>query len=246
MTDPARLHNELQVLQRRLGRAERFAALGALAATLAHELGTPLHSIAGHLDLLRADPTLPAPLRQRTEVVAGEVDRLCRLIRGHLKQLRSPLPQPAPTDLNAVVTRIARVMEPVLESRGIATTLDLAPKAADRFLCDAQQVEQVLVNLVQNALDAMPEGGHLTIRTAASEEGRAISVHDTGEGIPPELLEHVFEPFFTTKEEGRGTGLGLGLCREIAHHHGGDVALDSEPGYGTIVTLTLNPPVEAA
>ena len=95
------------------------------------------------------------------------------------------------------------------------------------------------MNLIQNALDAMPEGGRLTVRTAATDGGLAISVGDDGAGIAEEHLDQVFEPFFTTKATGRGTGLGLFLCREIARKHGGDIALDSRPGLGTVVTMTL-------
>jgi signal transduction histidine kinase len=244
--DPtARLHAELQSLQRRLGRAERLAALGALAATLAHELGTPLHSIAGHLDLMRTDPSLPGALKERTEIVAGEVDRLCELIRHHLKRLRSPLPAPAPNDVTALVSRIVRVMEPTCAAKRVRVQLDLDEAAAAPFACDGRQVEQVLMNLMQNAFDAMPDGGRLTIRTTHLESGRAISVCDDGQGIPPDVIDRVFEPFFTTKGADHGTGLGLSLCREIARNHGGDVALDSRPGEGTVVTLTLGTPPHA-
>lgn len=240
MDSDSRWRSELQALQRRLNHAERFAALGALAATLAHELGTPLHSVAGHLALLRDDPALPPRLRERTEIVAGEVDRLCQLIRRHLERLRSPLPEPVPTDVNGLVQRIARVVGPLLETRGVALELDLADDAAAPFACDGGQVEQVLMNLVQNAVDAMPDGGTLTVRTLASPESRAISVCDTGVGVSPEVMERVFDPFVTTKEA-RGTGLGLGLCREIARNHGGDIVLDSQADTGTVVTLTLGP-----
>jgi signal transduction histidine kinase len=231
--------NELLALQRRVGRAQRLAALGAMVARLAHEMGTPLHSVAGHLDLLLADEGLPPRARERVEIVLAEVERLGMMIREHLRWLRSPEPKLAPTDLNALVRRAMAVMRPVLQARSITPTLDLDPKAAAPFRCDAHQVEQVLMNLVQNALDAMPRGGDLAVRTAVTESGRAISVCDDGEGIPPELLGRVAEPFFTTKAAERGTGLGLPLCLEIARHHGGDIALDSKPGIGTVVTVTL-------
>lgn len=231
--------SELQAHQRQLGRAERLAALGALVARLAHELGTPLHSVAGHLDLMLSDGGLPEALRRRAMVIAGEVDRLGALIRNHLKRLRSPQPEIEPTDLSALVRRIIDLMRPLLEVRSVAVELDLPAVAAAPFECDPRQVEQVVMNLVQNALDAMPEGGTLILRTMVTEHGRAISVADSGSGVAPEHLDRVFEPFFTTKGAGHGTGLGLSLCREIAHAHGGDIVLDSKPGMGTVVTLTL-------
>jgi signal transduction histidine kinase len=231
--------SELQAHQRRLGRAERLAALGALAARLAHELGTPLHSVAGHLDLLLSDDGLPEALRERALVIAGEVDRLGALIRTHLKRLRSPQPEIEATDLAALVNKIIDLMRPLLEVRCVAVELDLTPGSAEPYPCDPRQVEQVVLNLVQNALDAMPQGGNLILRTVVTEHGRAISVADTGSGVAAEHLDRVFEPFFTTKGAGHGTGLGLSLCREIAHNHGGDIVLDSKPGMGTVVTLTL-------
>jgi two-component system NtrC family sensor kinase len=230
---------ELLGLQRRLASANRLAALGALAGKLAHELGTPLHSIAGHVDLLLADPELPEPIRTRAEIIAGELDRLSRLIRGHLKRLRSPQPELGPTDLNALVERILEVLGPLLRARSVEVRLDLDSEAAAPFPCDPEQLEQVLLNLLQNALDAMPEGGHVVVATSATESGRAISVADDGCGVPADQVGRVFEPFFTTKGAGHGTGLGLSLCREIALNHGGDIVFDSKLGLGTVVTLTL-------
>jgi len=231
--------SELQAHQRQLGRAERLAALGALAARLAHELGTPLHSVAGHLDLMLADDGLSTALRERALVIAGEVDRLGALIRNHLKRLRSPQPEIEATDLSSLVGRIIDLMRPLLEVRSVSVELDLPPDADEPFFCDPRQIEQVVLNLVQNALDAMPQGGSLILRTMVTGSGRAISVADSGCGVAPEHLDRVFEPFFTTKGAGHGTGLGLPLCREIAHNHGGDIVLDSKPGMGTVVTLTL-------
>jgi signal transduction histidine kinase len=186
-----------------------------------------------------ADDGLPAALRERALVVAGEVDRLGALIRNHLKRLRSPQPEIEATDLSALVEKIIDLMRPLLEVRSITVELDLSAGAAEPFRCDPRQVEQVVLNLVQNALDAMPQGGKLIVRTMVTEHGRAISVTDSGSGVAAEHLDRVFEPFFTTKGAGHGTGLGLPLCREIAHNHGGDIVLDSKPGMGTVVTLTL-------
>ncbi|MHC4939019.1 MAG: sensor histidine kinase [Planctomycetota bacterium] len=235
----AERQSELLIHQRRLARAERLAALGALVARLAHEVGTPLHSIAGHLDLMLADDCLPTSARDRAVVIAGEVDRLTALIRGHLRRLRAPDPELEKTDLSALIARILGVLAPVLDVRSIDVRFDPAPGASDPFRCDPRQVEQVVLNLVQNALDAMPAGGRLVIRLTRTNSGRAISVADSGSGVSPEIQSRVFEPFFSTKEAGQGTGLGLALCREIARSHGGDILLDSDPGIGTVVTLIL-------
>jgi signal transduction histidine kinase len=231
--------DELLDLQRRLAESERFAALGALLGSLAHELGTPLHSIAGHLQLLLAEGGLPPETRRRLEIVGGEVERLTKLIRRHLTRLRAPEPRPAPTRLADLLGRVLEIMDPILESSGITARLDVEPGVEAPFTCDPEQLEQVALNLIHNARDAMPAGGHLTLRIARTPSGAALSVCDTGSGIPAQMLAHVFEPFVSSKRPGRGSGLGLGLCREIVRRHGGDVLLDSQPGEGTIVTVHL-------
>ena len=232
---------DLLDLERRHGRTQRLAALGALVARLAHELGTPLHSIAGHLDLVLDDPATSPETRHRLEVVAGEVRRLSRLIRRYLEHLRTPQPRPVPTDLRAVVLDVLGALEPGLGRADVALELDFAPGVEAPIACDRDQIEQVIVNLVQNAIDAMPQGGALTVRLDHAERGRALSVCDAGTGIPADVRDHVFEPFFTTKGGGRGSGLGLAICREIARAHGGDVRLASKSGLGTVVTVTLKP-----
>jgi len=232
---------ELLELQRRVARSEQLSALGAMAARLAHELGTPLHSVAGHLDLLLAEPGLPEAARERIGVVAREVDRLGRLIRSHLRRLRAPAAPATPADVNALAESVVAMMRPVLEARGLEVSLELDPGAGEPFPCDALQVEQALVNLVRNAADAMDDGGVLSLRTQGVGDDRVLSVADTGAGVPDDLRAKVFEPFFTTKSPGGGSGLGLAICREVARGHGGSIVLDSQPGVGTVVTLTLRP-----
>ena len=162
---------ELVAMQRRLAHAQRVAALGAVVARLAHELGTPLHSIAGHLDVMLGDPLFPEELRPRGEIVTAEVRRLSTLIRGYLRRLRAGDPEPRPVDLNALVEDTLRMMDPLVSARGITAEVDLDPGASAPFGCDPDQVEQALVNLLQNALDAMPDGGRVTVRTAVTEGG---------------------------------------------------------------------------
>ncbi|MDA1194599.1 MAG: ATP-binding protein [Planctomycetota bacterium] len=228
-------------LQRRLAQSQRLAALGALVARLAHELGTPLHSIAGHVDLVLEDERLPEDARRRIDIIGGEVRRLSRLIRRYLEKLRTPAPAPAPTDVPGLVREVVGLLEPVIAGRGVDLTLDFEAGSERPIPCDREQVEQVVVNLVQNAIDAMPEGGDLAVRVGVAGRGLVISVCDSGHGIAPDIREHVFEPFFSTKEGGRGSGLGLAICREIARAHGGDVLLDSKAGMGTVVTLIIQP-----
>ncbi len=228
-------------MQRKLAQAQRVAALGALVGRLAHELGTPLHSISGHLDLMLADPALPDDARRRTEIIADQVSRLSLLIRRYLRRLRGPEPEPTPTDIHALLVHVLDVLEPLLTKNEIQLELDIGAGSEAPIACDRDQLEQVFLNLVQNAIDAMPKGGTLVIRTDATGAGRAISVCDSGHGVSSRHMDHVFEPFFSTKGAGRGSGLGLAICREIAKAHGGDILLDSKPGIGTVVTLTIEP-----
>jgi signal transduction histidine kinase len=239
--NPTREEAELFELQRRIARSDRLAALGAMAARLAHELGTPLHSVGGHLELLLSEPGLPDPARERIAIVAREVDRLGRLIRLHLRQLRAGERAAHPTDINALVEGVAALMRPGVDAAGADLVLDLDPRATEPFVADALQIEQAVVNLLRNALDAIPRGGVITLRTQHAGSGRVLSVADTGSGVAADLRERVFEPFFSTKAPGSGSGLGLAICREIAQAHGGRIVLDSQPGVGTVVTLTLGP-----
>jgi signal transduction histidine kinase len=230
-------------LERRLAQTQKVAALGALVARLAHEIGTPLHSMGGHLDLLMADPDVGTVARRRVEILSGEVDRLSKLIRRYLVRLQPPGPERRPTDLAALCRRVADLLEPSLAPRGIEIGVDVVGAGPQPVACDPDQIEQVLLNLVQNAVDAMPRGGLVTIRVDGTADGRTISVADSGRGVPKRLRDHVFEPFFTTKPPGKGSGLGLAICREVARAHGGDLRMDSKEGVGTTVTLSVTAPV---
>ena len=232
---------ELLELQRRVARSEQLAALGAMAARLAHELGTPLHSVAGHLELLLAEAELPDAARDRIGIVAREVDRLGRLIRTNLRRLRTSDAAVRPADVNALVASVLTMMQPVLDAHGITVQREFDPRAAEEFSCDAMQIEQALVNLIQNSIDAMTGGGTLSVTTRAAGRGRVISVADDGVGVAEEDQGRLFEPFFSTKSQSGGCGLGLVICREVARNHGGSIVLDSKPGLGAVVTLTLGP-----
>lgn len=143
------------------------------------------------------------------------------------------------TDLNSVIDRSIRLVQHQLDMGGIELHLDLA-EDLPRVQCDPAQIEQVLLALVMNALDAMPHGGNLWLRSRdASTEGVRVEVRDDGTGISPEILPQIFEPFLTTKETGHGVGLGLAVSRSIMEHHGGKIEVQSDLGKGTTFTVTL-------
>jgi two-component system NtrC family sensor kinase len=152
-----------------------------------------------------------------------------------------------PADLNSVIDRCVRLVKHQMELKNIELHLNLAPNLP-AVRCDPGQIEQVLLALVMNAIDAMPNGGTLTLgtRKAASGSDVQVEVRDDGVGMPPEILKNMFEPFFTTKERGRGLGLGLAISRQIVERHQGRIEVKSEPGRGTLFTITLPMQAKAA
>jgi signal transduction histidine kinase len=257
----ARANHRLFEAQRALGNSERLASLGQLASQLAHEIGTPLNSIYGHIQLLAADE-IPDEAKKRVAIVESQVERLTKIIENVLRTLRLPEAQLAEVDVNPLLAGVAAFMQPVAESRKIRLELDLAARLPQVYV-DQQQIEQVLLNLITNSIDAMPGGGTLRIESSmgvpeianpltASSSGEAkalprdaseivlLRVRDTGVGIPTENLHRIFEPFFTTKAKGSGTGLGLPICQQILRAFRGTLAVESEgPGKGSCFTVKL-------
>jgi signal transduction histidine kinase len=223
----------------RLAHAERIAAWREVARRLAHEIKNPLTPIAMSVETLRdareqGRADFDEIFDEGTRAIAEEVRRLKRIVDEFSRFARLPAPDRAPVapeDLVGAVLALFPEPPPgVTVSRDVAT--GLPPVLADR-----DQVLQVLLNLVSNALDAMPRGGTLAISARPTGEGVAFAVADTGEGIAAEDLARVFEPYFTTKEG--GTGLGLAIARRIAEEHGGRLEVASAPGRGAAFTLTL-------
>lgn len=239
-----------------LNRSERLAAVGQLVASVAHEVGTPLHSIAWHVQALAEEPGVTPDMRKRITVIDEQLNRVVRIIQDLLSSTRQRKPEPWWLPVDQAIGPAAALMEPAFHAKGVALTVDLAI-GLPLVWADAEKIHQVLVNLLANALAATPQQGSVTVkaggRTATAEELDAgqriapamssmvvtIAVCDTGIGMPQENMEKAFQPFFTTKEVGKGTGLGLFLSRETVVAHGGRLSLESEPGQGTTVTVTL-------
>ena len=228
-------------LELRLARLSRLAALGQFAATLAHEIGTPLHSISGHLELLREKQAVAPEHEHRIQVIQTQLDRVAGIVRNLLQSTRPPGAATGPVALRDVLSELAALLQPGLELRRIRMEVDL-PADLPRVVGDPHQLQQVFLNLFTNAVDAMPEGGVLTVSAAAlpgAERFVRCDVQDSGHGIPPGLLAQVFEPFVTSKAQGEGTGLGLTVSRDIVQRHGGTLSVSSEPGRGSCFTLRL-------
>jgi len=236
-----RLNVQLFQAQRSRSHAERLAVSGRLLAEVAHEVGTPLHSVAGHLELLRQDlgesPLDPRAIR-RLVIIESEVARLTQIIAQLLELAHRPGGSPAHLELNRLVRDTVDLVRPGVTVAGIQLGLDLET-ASTAMQGHTGQLQQVILNLLTNALDATPVGGRVTVRTRATGASLTVEVSDTGHGIPAAHRKDIFEPFFSTKEPGRGTGLGLFIANQIVREHGGDIGLESEEGRGTTFRVTL-------
>ncbi|HWF61231.1 MAG TPA: ATP-binding protein [Nitrospira sp.] len=239
-----------------LNRSERLAAVGQLVASVAHEVGTPLHSIAWHVQALAEEPDATPEMRKRVAIIDDQIARVVRIIQDLLSSTRPRQPEPQWLPVEEVVSPSAALMEPAFHEKGIALMVDI-PKDLPLVWADKEKIHQALVNVLANALAATPAQGKVTVmagsREASSSEldrGRlvadgmsplmiTIEVQDTGCGMPEQDVPKAFEPFFTTKAVGKGTGLGLFLSRESVVVHGGSLAMASEIGRGTTVTMTL-------
>ncbi len=245
------LSEQLHEAERNLLNLEKFAVLGQLTATFAHEIGTPLNAIGGHLALLKeeADPKQPHA-SDRIGIIEGQVAKIAGIVRGFLQNTAKPVSQKQLVDPHQIVEKTLSIVRPRLESLGVRVERDF-----DHGLGPIRIVpvdfEQILLNLVNNALDSirMKNAGVATAarrlkistrgKKIGSVEGIEVRIRDTGEGIETEDLERVFQPFFTTKGPGEGTGLGLAICRDLLKKYGGHLGIDSKRGEWTEVVLDI-------
>lgn len=221
--------------------SERIAALQLLAAGVAHEIGNPLNSLTIHLQLLeRRLRRLPAqdqaPLLQPLEIARGEIKRLDGIVTQFLRAIRPAPLQRAPHDLNALVRDTAEFLQPELQSRNILLELALSP-GLPMLDVDQDQLRQAFFNIIKNSSEAMKQGGLLKIQTAADAGWINVSFTDTGGGMTQEAMARIFEPYFTTKTG--GSGLGLMITQRIIRAHGGEIALESDPGRGLRFIIRL-------
>jgi len=236
--------DELGRTQRQVVHMEKMASLGQLAATVAHEINNPLAGVLSYARLaertLAEEPNAGTPdeLRRYLEVIRRETARCGEVVRNLLVFARRSGAAMVRAPLRPIVERALALVRHHLEMAQVRLEADLAADDPD-LVCDADQIEQALVALLINAVEAMPQGGTITVRTRATATHARLEVQDTGCGIAPEDLTRVFEPFFTTKESSGGHGLGLAVVYGIARRHGGDVEVDSSPGSGSRFTLVL-------
>jgi PAS domain S-box-containing protein len=230
-------------LEEQMRRSEALATMSVMTAGLAHELGNPLAVISNRIECMErevGDRAAEDPLLEDLAVLREHVSRLDGVIRDVLSLSRENPDSDESVRLGDVAANAVRLLERTYTSRDVRLETDLderlPPLDADR-----KAIETVCVNLLMNALDATPPGGTVSVRTRPSGMGtsQTLEVGDTGCGVPPELQRRIFEPFYTTKKTGRGTGLGLAVCRSIVERHGGTIRVDSRPGHGSRFVVTI-------
>jgi signal transduction histidine kinase len=229
---------EKSKLRHQLAHADRLATIGQLAAGVAHELNEPLGSILGFAQLARDCPGLPEQASRDVEKVITSSLYAREVIRKLMVFARQVPPQKAQVDLNQIIDDALYFLEARCSKAGIQVVRKLAP-AVPEVTADPAQLKQVLVNLIVNAIQAMPSGGEIAVSTRRRDSSAVLAVSDNGVGMERGVLEKIFLPFFTTKDVTEGTGLGLAVVHGIVSAHGGSIDVQSEPGLGTRFEIVL-------
>jgi len=225
-------------LQSQVNQLQKLTALGYLTATLAHDLGTPLHSIAGMAKLLLERNDLAPDVARKLELIVGQTQRLNTVMQNVRRATRLPEPHIEGANVSDLLNETLSLVEPLMQQAGVDIDMQVETDIG-RIYVDRHRVQTALLNLIQNAVEAMPEGGRIVLSayTAPEKHAIAISVQDTGDGISPELLARVCEPFFSTHADEGLRGMGLAIVQDIIKAHGGHFDIDSTPHEGTTITL---------
>jgi signal transduction histidine kinase len=241
ISEVERATQELKAAQDRLVRSERLASVGRLAAGLAHEIGNPLAALIGLQDLLLAGGLDPVEERDFLQRMRRETERIHGILRDLLQFARPGRegePLESRGDLRAAVEDTAALVQPQKAMKDIALELELDP-ALPQVLLGREQLVQVLLNLILNAADACESKGRVTVRARRTSNGARLEVEDDGPGVADAVRDRLFEPFVTTKEVGKGTGLGLAVCRGLVEAAGGSIALDGSCKKGARFVVEL-------
>jgi signal transduction histidine kinase len=232
VTERVQLEEQLQI-------SEKMAAIGLLAAGVAHEVNTPLTGISSYTQMLLEDADATDPRRRLLEKIERQTFRAAKIVNGLLNLSRpAPSGDPglSPVDLNDVVNDVLSLLEHQFELHRIKVRREISDSPV-RVLGLEHKLQQVFLNLFLNAKDAMPKGGWLSVVTRVEGDRAVAEVADTGSGIPSEYLARIYDPFFTTKRMGQGTGLGLSITYGIVREHDGTIDCESAVGHGTRFTL---------
>jgi signal transduction histidine kinase len=237
-------YRELKESQKQLIQAEKLTSLGQLAASIAHEVNNPISGVLIYTQLLMKKMTSDTLTKEQAQDylsrMESELTRSGRLIRNLLDFARQTKPSLILLNLSDVIERSFTLVAHSAQIQHVNVVKELSP-ALPEVMADPDQLQQVLTNLMLNAIQAMPEGGTLTLRTSADSDGKVkMEVQDTGVGISPENMSKLFTPFFTTKKEVKGVGLGLAVAYGIIQRHQGRIEVNSEMGKGSTFTISLN------
>lgn len=229
-------------LEQQLRHAETLSVAGKLASGIAHEVGTPLNIISGRAEMMLGSLPADHAAREDVQIIVEQIDRISAIIRALLDTVRLRKPEIQGVPAQPAVTGVLALLEHLARRRGIVLEAQVPPDLPE-MAADPAQLQQVLLNLLMNAIEATPEEGRVTVEARATvhggQPGVSVSVIDTGIGIRPEARSRIFDAFFTTKAPGQGTGLGLAICRDIVRDHGGTIGVQSRPGQGTTFTVWL-------
>jgi len=239
---------EREELERQLVRADRLATIGLLASTVAHEVGTPLNVILGRAEMLGTELSDNPVARRQIDAISTQIQRISDVVARLLTFSREAAPGAEPVDINRILTEVVTFVAPRVTKHRIELISEL-DETLPNLTGSTGHFHQIFLNLVMNAIDAMPTGGTLTVRTSSCS-GAALSLDldchclraeiiDTGRGIKPADLKRIFDPFFTTKTGGKGTGLGLAISEEIVRKYEGQIQVQSTPEEGTRFLVNL-------
>ena len=229
---------ERRKLEQQLFQTEKLAAMGRLTAQIAHELNNPIYGVMNCLDLLKSEVPADSKKRRFLDMAYGETKRISQLLRSMLKFFRPDEDVKTQVDVNALIEEVLLFVGKQLREFKIKVELELQDGLPLVF-ASGNQTKQVMLNMIMNARNAMPNGGTLRLSTARREGDLLVRIADTGVGIPAENLDRIFEAFFTTKSDVKGVGLGLSVCFGIVREHNGKIDVESEPGVGTAFTVIL-------
>jgi PAS domain S-box-containing protein len=227
---------EREKLERQLLQSDKLATIGQLAAGVAHEINNPLANISLYAQMLSEEIKAGKPDIKKLEIIEEQVDVAAKIVNSLLEFSRQREPEISHINVNREITKVLDIIGH--QFAGIEVIRDFDPDLPE-ISADPTQIQQVFINIITNAIQAMPNGGRIVISTKKKEDKVEIKISDTGVGIPKEHLSKIFDPFFTTKEIGRGTGLGLSICYGIIERHNGTISVESEVGKGTTVTVEL-------
>jgi two-component system NtrC family sensor kinase len=234
----AEMYERLQLAQMQLIQSEKLAAVGQLTAGIVHDVKNPLAVIKGMAEELLEDSNGRPDVHEAVQVIRDNATRANSIVTDLLKFARQSTPELVRRDLRETLEGALRLTGYLLRKGSIRLEQKL-PARPVNVTYDAQQIEQVLINLIQNAVQAMPQGGTLHIQLASRHGGAEVRLRDSGTGIPAEVLPRIFDPFFTTKVEGQGTGMGLSVSYGIVSRHGGRIDVESQVNKGTTFTILL-------